>query len=122
MWLQIKRNPSDQDDHSEGEDVNSEGDPADTQGIPRLDSLRMTEEEERDFNTFSLAPVTVPKRFWRAQEDSKDLKSHSQANDVSNTSQTRPVISQVVVQAQLTRSVSPIRDQIRLRNQSRTSL
>ena len=90
---------SDQDDHSEGE--NSEGDPADTQGIPSLDSLRMTEEEERDFNTFSLVPVTVPKRSWRAQEDLKDSKSH----DVSNTSQTRPVISQVVVQAQSTRSV-----------------
>ena len=40
-----EKNPSDQDDHSEGENVNSEGDPADTQGIPRLDSLRMTEEE-----------------------------------------------------------------------------
>ena len=78
---------------------NSEVDPAVTQGIPRLDSLRMTEEEERDFNSFSLAPVTVPKRFWRALEDSK---SHSQAHDVS---QTRPVISQVVVQAQSTRSV-----------------
>ena len=35
----------------------------------------------------------------------KDSKSHSQALDVSNTSQTRPVISQVVVQAQSTRSV-----------------
>ena len=49
--------------------MNSEGDPADTQGIPRLDS--MNEEEERDLVTFSLAPVTVPKRFkrfWRAQE------------------------------------------------------
>ena len=56
-----EKKPSDQDDHSQGENVNSEGDPADTQGIPRLDSLRMTEEEERDFNTFSLAPVTVPK-------------------------------------------------------------
>ena len=91
---------SDQDDHSEGE--NSEGDPADTQGIPSLDSLRMTEEEERDSNTFSLFKVTVPKR---SQEDLKDSKSHSQAHDVSNTSQTRPVISQVVVQAQSTRSV-----------------
>ena len=91
---------SDQDDHSEGE--NSEGDPADTQGIPSLDSLRMTEKEERDSNTFSLFKVTVPKR---SQEDLKDSKSHSQAHDVSNTSQTRPVISQVVVQAQSTRSV-----------------
>ena len=50
-----EENPSDQDDHSEGENVNSEADPAYTQGIPRIDSLRMTEEEERDFNTFSLA-------------------------------------------------------------------
>ena len=50
---------SDQDDHSEGE--NSEGDPADTQGIPSLECLRMTEEEERYFNTFSLVPVTVSK-------------------------------------------------------------
>ena len=78
---------------------------SDTQGIPSLDSLRMNEEEERDFNTFSLVPVTGPKRSWRAQEDLKDSKSHSQAHDVSNTSQTRPVISQVVVQAQSTISV-----------------
>ena len=102
----------------------SSADPADTQGIPRLDSLRMTEEEERDFNSFSLAPVTVPQRSWRAHEDLKDLRSHSQAHDVSNTSQTHPVITQVIVQAQSTRSrsVQPIRDQIRLGNQSRTSL
>ena len=57
----------------------------------------MTEEEEREFDTFSLAPVTVPKRSWRAQQDSRNSKSHSQAHhDVSNTSQTRPVITQVV--------------------------
>ena len=49
-----EESPSDQEDQSEG-------DPADTQGIPRLDS--MTEEEERDLVTFSLAPVTVPKHF-----------------------------------------------------------
>ena len=85
-----EESPSDQEDQSEGGVENSEVDPADTQGIPRLDSLRMT---------FSLTPVTVPKRFWRALEDSK---SHSQAHDVS---QTHPVISQVVVQAQSTRSV-----------------
>ena len=114
-----EKNPSDQDDHSEGENVNSEGNPADTQGILRLDSLRMTEEEERDFNTFSLAPVTVPKRSWRAREDSR---SRSQAHDISNTSQTRPVITQVIVQSQSTRSRSVQSDQIRLRNQSRTSL
>ena len=66
----------------------------------------MTEEGERDLDIFSLSPVTVPKRFWRAQEDSKDSKSHSQAHDVFITSQTRPVIIQVVVQAQSTRSRS----------------
>ena len=55
---------SDQEDQSEGKNVNSEGDPVDMQGIPTLDSLRMTEEEERVSNTFSLPPVTVPKRSW----------------------------------------------------------
>ena len=45
---------------------------SDTQGFPSLDRLRMTEEEERDFNTFSLVPVTVPKRSWRAQDYLKD--------------------------------------------------
>ena len=34
--------------------------------------------------------------MWRAHEDSKDSRSHSQAHDVSNTSQTRPVTTQVV--------------------------
>ena len=61
-----EESPSDQEDQSEGGVVNSEGDPADKQGIPRLDG--MTEEEERDLDTFSLATVTVHKRFWRAQE------------------------------------------------------
>ena len=31
-------------------------------GIPRLDSLKMTEEEERDYDAFSLASVSVPKQ------------------------------------------------------------
>ena len=106
-----EESPSDQEDQSEGENVNSEGDPADMQGIPSLDSLRITEEEERVPNTFSLPPVTVPKRSWRAHEDSKDSRSHSQAQDVSSTSQTRPVITQVVVQAQSTRSRSVQSDQ-----------
>ena len=61
--------PPGPEDQSEGEIVDSEWDPADA-GIPRLDSLKMTEEEERDFDAFSLASVTVPKLPWRAQEDS----------------------------------------------------
>ena len=46
--------PPGPEDQSEGEIVDFEGDPADT-GIPRLDSLKMTEEEERDSIT-SLLP------------------------------------------------------------------
>ena len=78
MWLQIVRifltGPEDQ---SEGEIVDSEEDPTDA-GIPRLDSLKMTEEEERDFDNFSLASVTVPKRSWRAEEDSNVSKPQPQ--------------------------------------------
>ena len=68
----------------------------------------MTEEGERDLDTFSLAPVIVPKRFWRAQEGSK---SHPQAHVVFITSQTCPVITQVIVQAQSSRSRSVQSDQ-----------
>ena len=39
---------------SEGEIVGSEGDPADT-GLPMLDNLKMSEEEQRDYDAFSLA-------------------------------------------------------------------
>ena len=67
----------------------------------------MAEEEEREFDTFSLTPVTVPKRSWRAQEDSRD----SQAHDVCNTSQTRPVITQVV--AGLVYKIGTVRSEIR---------
>ena len=48
--------------HSEWEIVDSEGDPADA-GIPMLDSLKMTEEEQRDYDAFSLASVSVPRTF-----------------------------------------------------------
>ena len=49
-----------QKDQSEGEIVQSEGDPADS-GIPILDNLKMSEEEKRDYDDFSLASVSVPK-------------------------------------------------------------
>ena len=53
-----EESPSDQEVQTQGENVNSEGDPTDMQGIPRLDSLRMTEEEERVSNT-SLFPQSL---------------------------------------------------------------
>ena len=90
--------PPGPEDQSEGEIVDSEEDPADA-GIPRLDNLKMTEEEQRDFDTFSLASVTVPKRPWRAQEDSNVSKPQPQ-----NIRQARPVIPQAVAKAQSIKS------------------
>ena len=60
-------------DQSEREIIESKGDPADA-GLPILDNLKMSEEEQRDFDDFSLTSVSVPasKRPWRAQGDSKD--------------------------------------------------
>ena len=69
--------PPGPEDQSEGEIVDSEGDPADA-GIPRLDNLKITEEEERDNDAFSLASVSVPERPWRAQEDSNVSKPQPQ--------------------------------------------
>ena len=56
----------------EGKIIESKGDPADA-GSPILDNLKMSEEEQQDFNDFSLASVSVPesKQPWRAQGDSK---------------------------------------------------
>ena len=45
--------PPGPEDQSEGEIVDSEGDPAGA-GIPMLDSLKMTEEEQRDYDAFLL--------------------------------------------------------------------
>ena len=60
--------PQGQDYQSEGEIIGSEGDPADA-GLPILDNLKMSEEEQQDYDAFSLASVSVPasKRPWRAQ-------------------------------------------------------
>ena len=46
-------------DQSEGHIIDSEGDPADA-GLPILDNLKMSEEEQRDYDAFSLASVSVP--------------------------------------------------------------
>ena len=54
-------NPPGPKDQSEGEIIDSEGDPADA-GIPILDNLKMSEEEQRDYDAFSLASVSVSKR------------------------------------------------------------
>ena len=95
--------PPGPEDQSEREIVDSEGDPADA-GIPRLDNLKMTEEEEP----------------WRAQEDSNVSKPQPQ--NISFSHQARPVIPQAVAKVQSIKSHSLIRDQFSLRDQPRISL
>ena len=105
--------PPGPEDQSEGEIVDCEGDSADA-GIPRLDSLKMTEEEERDYNAFSLASVSVPKRPWRAQEDSNVSKPQPQ--NISLSHQARPVTSQAVVKAQSVKSAQSDQRSVQLRS------
>ena len=62
----------------------------------------MSEEEQRDYDDFSLASVSVPKRPWRAQEVSQ--VSEPQPHDVSSTRQARPVMSQSAAKAQSVKS------------------
>ena len=94
--------PQGPEDQSEGEIIDSEGDPADA-GLPILDNLKMSEEEQRDYDAFSLASVSVSKRPWRAQEDLKVSKPQPQ--DVSVTRQAHP---QAVAKAQSVKSeISP---------------
>ena len=92
--------PPSPEDQSEGVIVDSEGDSMDA-SIPRLDSLKMTE-EERDYDAFSLASVSVPKRPWTAQEDSNVSKPQSQ--NISLSRQACPVTSQAVAKAQSVKS------------------
>ena len=94
--------PPGPEDQSEGEIVDSEGGDLVDAGIPRLDSLKMTEEEERDFDAFSLASVTVPKRPWRTQEDLNVSKLQPQ--NISFSRQACPVIPQAVAKAQSIKS------------------
>ena len=59
----------------------------------------MSEEKQRDYDAFSLASVSVSKRPWRAQEDSKVSKPQPQ-----NASVTRQARPQAVAKAQSVKS------------------
>ena len=90
--------------HRGPEVTDSEGEPAHptAPGLPTLEQLKMSEEEQREYDAFSLASVSVPtssKRPWRALGDSKD--SQSQPQDISNVRQARP---QAVAKVQLIKS------------------
>ena len=114
-----QRGPEDQ---SEGEIIDSDGEPADpadpaATGLPTLEQLKMSEEEQREFDDFSLASVSVPtssKRPWRAQGDSR--VSQSQAQDTSNVHQARP---QAVAKAQSVRSTLSDQRSVQLQSDQR---
>ena len=70
-----EKEPSDHDDHSEGGDLASVEDPAEIPADNKLENLMMTEEEERDFETFALASLNISKRktSWRASQDKQNF-------------------------------------------------
>ena len=88
------------EDQSEGEITEGEADPADS-GLPTLEQLKMSKEEQQDYDAFSLASVSVPTRPWRAMGDSS--ASQSQPPDNANVSQARP---QAIAKAQSIKSSS----------------
>ena len=92
-----QRGPEDQ---SEGEVTDGEADPTDS-GLPTLEQLKMSKEEQQDYDAFSLASVSVPTRPWRAMGDSRS--SQSQPPDNANVSQARP---QAIAKAQSIKSTS----------------
>ena len=92
-----QRGPEDQ---SEGEITEGEADPTDS-GLPTLEQLKMSKEEQQDYDAFSLASVSVPTRPWRAMGDSRS--SQSQPPDNTNVSQARP---QAIAKAQSIKSSS----------------
>ena len=92
-----QRGPEDQ---SEGEVTEGEADPMDS-GLPTLEQLKMSKEEQQDYDAFSLASVSVPTRPWRAMGDTRS--SQSQPADNANVSQARP---QAIAKAQSIKSSS----------------
>ena len=92
-----QRGPEDQ---SEGELTEGEADPTDS-GLPTLEQLKMSKEEQQDYDAFSLTSVSVPTRPWRAMGDSRG--SQSQPPDNANASQARP---QAIAKAQSIKSTS----------------
>ena len=107
------------EDQSEGEIIDSEGEPADPMatGLPTLEQHKMSEEEQREYDAFSLASVSVPtssKRPWRALGDSK--VSQSQPQDISSVRQARP---QAVAKAQSVKSAHSDQRSVQLQSDQR---
>ena len=88
MYLEIMRRTAhekDHDDHSEGRDLASVEELSEAPGDPHLENLMMTEEEQRDFETFTLASPNARrgKTSWKAsQENTKFYFQAQQALQV----------------------------------------
>ena len=101
-----EKEPLDHDDHSEGGDLASVEDPTENPGDPKLENILMTEEGERDFETFALASPNVTKRktSWRASQENTKFYSQAQQvhhQDDSFTSQAWPIDSQALARDQV---------------------
>ena len=91
------------EDQSEGEITEGEADPADS-GLPTLEQLKMSKEEQQDYDAFSLASVSVPTRPWRAMGDSRSSQSlpwHSTTADIAN-------LNNDIVRGKLNKSLKPL--------------
>ena len=82
-----EKDPSDHDDHSEGRDLASVEELSEAPGDPQLENLVMTEEEQTDFETFTLASPNAPrgKTSWKASQE--NTKFYSQAQQARHKSE-----------------------------------
>ena len=77
------------EDQSEGEVTDSEGEPADptATGLSTLEQLKMSEEEQREYDAFSLASVSVPtsakaQSIKSTHSDQRSVQLHSDQRQV----------------------------------------
>ena len=88
MTSDQQKDPSDHDDHSEGRDLASVEDPAgleDPTGFPdetKLDNLMMSEEEERDRETFTLASTNTLNIMTSSRAPLENTKVYSLSQQV----------------------------------------
>ena len=75
-----EKGPSDHDDLSEGRDFASVEELSEAPGDPQLENLMMTEEEQRDFETFPLASPNARrgKTSWKASQENTKFYSQAQ--------------------------------------------
>ena len=82
-----EKDPSDHDEHSEGRDLASVEELSEAPGDSQFENLMMTEEEQRDFETFTLASPYAHrgKTSWKASQE--NMKFYSQAQQARHQSE-----------------------------------